>query len=223
MHISRFKNDTMDLNRSLNMNKMVWWAIKETFQVFTGFLQSWTSLSPCFLLLVDSIQKQNKKFPSSFFPSLPVHCYFNHNTQACLCGSSFHSTVKEQTKKKKKIWTFFLFLKCNCVSQQRSFSAEGCSELLSWLLLKLVLFLAPENKITTRALPVFSQPSSSLRSEQSSSPSHLHDNRTQRPVPQRNWSAVHMDVAAGDAHKHTFYSYSLRSVIRTIIMGECFF
>lgn len=52
---------------------------------------------------IDSIQKQNKKFPSSFFPLLPVHCYFNHNTQACLCGSSFHSTVKEQTKKEKKI------------------------------------------------------------------------------------------------------------------------
>lgn len=219
MHISRFKNDTMDLNRSLNMNKMVWWAIKETFQVFTGFLQSWTSLSPCFLLLVDSIQKQNKKFPSSFFPSLPVHCYFKSQYTGLSLRFVFPQHSEGTDQKRKKIWTFFLFLKCNCVSQQRSFSAEGCSELLSWLLLKLVLFLAPENKITTRALPVFSQPSSSLRSEQSSSPSHLHDNRTQRPVPQRNWSAVHMDVAAGDAHKHTFYSYSLRSVI----MGECFF
>lgn len=55
--------------------------------------------------------------------------------------------------------------------------------------------------MTNTASPVFSQPSSSLRSEQSSSPSHLHNNRTQRPVPQRNWSAVHMDVAAGHTHK----------------------
>lgn len=125
MHISRFKNDTMDLNRSLNMNKMVWWAIKETFQVFTGFLQSWTSLSPCFLLLVDSIQKQNKKFPSSFFPSLPVHCYFNHNTQACLCGSSFHSTVKEQTKKKKKNLNFFPFFEMQLCFPTEKFLSRG--------------------------------------------------------------------------------------------------
>ncbi|KAF3832983.1 hypothetical protein F7725_026648 [Dissostichus mawsoni] len=50
-------------------------------------------------------------------------------------------------------------------------------------------------------------PSSSLRSEQSGSPSHRHDNRTQRPVPQRNWSAVHMDVAAGNTHTHLLYSF----------------
>lgn len=56
---------------------------------------------------------------------------------------------------------------------------------------------------TATALPVFSQPSSSLWSEQSSSPSHLHDRRTQRPVPQRNWSGVHMDVAARHTHTRT--------------------
>lgn len=97
----------------------------------------------------------------------------------------------------------------NTLNEQKvSLSAKGCSELLSWLQLKHALYLASENKITV--LPVFSQPSSSLWSEQSSSPSHLHDNRTQRPVPQRNWSAVHMDVAKRTSQKQTscfFYPF----------------
>lgn len=88
---------------------------------------------------------------------------------------------------------------CSSTGKKGSFSVEG-SKLLSWLRLGLVL--SSENKETAAVLPVFSQPSSSLRSEQSSSPSHLHDKRTQRPVPQRNWSAVHMDVAAGRMHPH---------------------
>lgn len=131
--------------------------------------------------------------------------WFFHQRSGCQTDQSF--VLKQHlcfsTEKKKKRGKEKRQRKEESFCQQR----RACSELLSWLRLKLVLYLASEkekkkNEDKTRqqppVLPVFSQPSSSLWSEQSSSPSHLHDNLTQRPVPQRNWSVVHMDVAEGD-------------------------
>lgn len=84
-----------------------------------------------------------------------------------------------------------------------------------------VIFSFFKKKETATVLPVFSQPSSSLWSEQSSSPSHLHDRRMQRPFPQRNWSAVHMDVAAGRANTHHLFSYLLTNPLLLISFWFC--
>lgn len=151
---------------------------------------------------VDSIQNLNIFLISCslFF----VH--FSPNIQAGFCLQVGVSSSQKTAK------LISLLFETEWVSQPEgkklslSVGRGCCSELLSWLQLKLVLYLAFFfflNKEKAWVLPVFSQPSSSLWSAQSSSPSHLHDKRTQRPVPQRNWSAMHMDVAAA---RHTFYS-----------------
>ncbi len=77
------------------------------------------------------------------------------------------------------------------------------------------------------SLPVFSQPSSSLLSEQSSSPSQRHDKRTHRPDIQRNWSAMHIDVPDGEkeacdrceihTHTHTHTNTTRKQLLTAVL------
>lgn len=158
----------------------------------------WKSFSIVALVIGGEYPKT--EWSLSRLPPFSAPCSFlsEHTGQYRVCKLLFFSTSQGTAK-----LISLLFEKQLCFSQNkkknRNLSVEGG---LFWAVVMTTIEACVIFSFWTAiVLPVFSQPSSSLWSEQSSSPSHLHDKRTQRPVPQRNWSAVHMDVAAGHAKR----------------------